>query len=329
MILQDFNNGWGANFELRQWEQQVLFQYLGPWYRDDCANIIVNSTWYNREYHERVLDFIHKHRIDRVALVSFMDPSIVKPDWFGSVSAQIHAIGYYQGTYELDAWALIVDQYFQTPCNLDTTPIIDTAFMCLNRKPHWHRRQLVARLDELSLLDKGIVSLGDESGQPLHQVANDPEPSAIAPNAGADQYGIVNDIMSLGSISAWNRFLVNVVTETVFDVDRDWFVSEKIYKPVLGLRPFLVYAPNGANTWLSHIGLESYCDDFDDITDLDLRQPNNIPVFLQQLAMQDASYWNKKYKDLVPKMQTNHERFCQHVGRTRAKVQNTIYNSSS
>lgn len=135
--------------------------------------------------------------------------------------------------------------------------------------------------------------------------------------------------MSLGPLDIWNRCFLNVVTETVFDVDQEWFVSEKIYKPVIGLRPFLVYAPAGAESWLRHLGMQSYCDDFTDITDLDLRQPDHIPEFLDQLVRQGQDYWRRKYRLLMPKMLHNLSKFHEHVANLKHRVDQGIYHSNS
>lgn len=329
MILQEFNNGWGAAFELRQFEQQVLDQYLRPWQTDRSRSIVVNSTWYNLDYHDQVLQYIRNHGVDQVALVSFMDPAIVRPSWFDGLDIAVHAVGYYTGDHELDIWSLIVQRYFDFPATIGGAADLDSAFLCLNRKPHWHRKRLVARLEHLDLVTKGCVTLGDQSGRAIYSVDRDVEPSQIAPNPGAEQYGIINDIMSLGPMQIWNSCFLNIVTETVFDVDQEWFVSEKIYKPVIGLRPFLVYAPNGANAWLQHLGMETYCDDFRDITDLDLRDPDNIPAFLLQLVAHGTDYWRDKYQRLLPKMHHNKARFYDHVAAVQRQIQQGIYSMSS
>jgi hypothetical protein len=315
-----FNNGWGDNFELRRFEQELLDQYLRSWQHDTRRSIVVNSTWYNRDFHAEVMRYAQENAVTRVALVSFMDPAILRESWFDDLDAEICAIGYYQGPHELDVWSLIVDRYFDPPRRLTPEPNLTTAFLCLNRKPHWHRRRLVSRLEHLGLIHHGVVTLGSDSGQPVLAMPTDVEPTQIAPNPGPEQYGIINDIMSLGPMEVWNRCFLNVVTETVFDVDQEWFVSEKIYKPVIGLRPFLVYAPNGAGRWLQHLGMETYCDDFRDITDLDLGEPDNIPPFLAVLAAQGSQYWQHKYQCLKPKMQHNLQAFQNHIQHTWQRV---------
>jgi hypothetical protein len=324
MIAQHFNNGWGNNYELRKFEIEIVQQYLRSWFTDNIPSVVVNSTWYNLKFHEQVRDFIQQNRIKRVALTSFVDAAIAQPDWFQDLPIQVRCLGYYRGADEIDAWALILDQYCTLHENSTLMPRLDTAFLCYNRKPHKHRVRLFEQLRSQDCLQHGIVTLGHESGTPIASLEHDVTPSDIAPNPGTEQYGIVNDIMSLGPESIWNRCFLNVVTETVFDVDTTWFVSEKIYKPIIGYRPFLVYAPQGACGWLQHIGIEPYLHDFSDISDLDLAHESNIAPFLSVLCNQGPAYYQSKYMTLRGKIEHNRNQFMRHLHHTRAKLHQGI-----
>lgn len=322
MIVKEFNAGWGDNIELRRFETQILSSYLDSLYHDNTRSVIVNSTWYNQDYHAKVLEFLQHNQIDRVVVSACVDPPIPNRDWFNDVDVELRMVGYYPGPDEIDFWALTVDRYFAVPdTSMCDARNINTAFLCYNRKPHWHRKKFVEQLRQHDLLHHGVITLGSGSGQAELDVQQHVVGSPIAPNPGPEQYGISNDIMSLGCHDIWQRCFLNVVTETVYDIDHVWFVSEKIYKPIVGSRPFLVYAPNGANRWLSHIGIDSYTKDFVDITDLDLADPVSLAPFLQVLAHQGTDYWQAKYRTLEPKILHNKHAFQQHV--LAAKLQIT------
>jgi hypothetical protein len=135
----------------------------------------------------------------------------------------------------------------------------------------------------------------------------------LAPNSGIEQNGIANDIMSLGHPTNWQRCFLNVVTETQFDIKQTYFVSEKIYKPIIGHRPFLVYATDGAVSWLTERGFENYTQDFQDISNLDLSQPENIAPFLTTLCAQPRTYWQMKFVALRDKIVYNNNNFYKYV----------------
>ena len=337
MIDKDFNFGWGEEHHLRQLEQQIIFEYLDSWVKDNKHNIVVNSTWYGMDHHQVVKQYMDNHPVDRVACVCFMDPAIVHEGWFENYNVEVRKIGYYRSVDEIDAWALYHDRYFRKPVVIGGAEGIDTPFLCYNRKPHWHRKRFWSQLHERDLIDRGVVSMGWGSAAGRSPVFSSKQRRAIrafepdnpvqafmAPNMDPEMTGIVNDIFSLGAMKIWNQCLLNVVTETVYDVEKDWFVSEKIYKPIMGLRPFIVHAPNGAANWLTHIGLEHFLDDFKDITDLELRDPMLHAEFLQQLSSQSVSYLQHKYQQLLDKIRFNHSEFYQHIARTKQKVQTGI-----
>ena len=118
--------------------------------------------------------------------------------------------------------------------------------------------------------------------------------------------------------------MVNIVTETFYDINQTGFVSEKIYKPIVGCRPFLVYDPDGGTQWLTDRGFETYTCDFGDISDLDLSKPNNIPKFLVSLCSQTPAYWQKKFIDLQEKILYNKNHFADYVQQQHKLVKQGI-----
>lgn len=322
MIIAKFDNGWGDDVPLKQWQNQLLKQYLDPIYKDNVPTVLIESVWYTSEFHERILPEIQKSGAQRLILTALLDAPIPKPEWYQTLDCPVIGVGYYPGPFEIDAWAMIVDQ------NMQLTDVgyenIDTPFMCLNRKPHYHRTRLFQDISKRGLLDKGFVTMGGDNGTPIRSLPEDDNISLIAPNPGKHQYGINNDLTTLGNRVRWQRHFLNVVTETVFDISKQWFVSEKIYKPILGERPFLICATDGGLKWLKTHGFEDYTQDFSDITDLDLSQHYNIAPFLETLCSCPRSYLLSKYLDLRSKIQYNKEQFSRHVATYHQRIQQGI-----
>lgn len=316
MILQNFNNGWGDKVPLKTLEREIINKFLVRYIENDIRSVIINSTWYTEEFHQHVLKQIDQLDPEIIFLVSFFDPAIIHKDRYPGRCTQ--GIGYYPGLGEIDFWAMACQRYMTLH---DITNDIDLPFMCLNRKPHWHRRRFYQQMSNLNLLDRGLVSMGGSDGRPQCLLPNDHGSSDMAPNAGIEQYGIKNDIFSLGNPKNWNRCLLNIVTETVYDISQNHFVSEKIYKPILGQRPFLVYDPGGGRDWLESRGFQTYLDDWKDISDLDLGEPSNIAPFLTCLSEQPRSYFQKKIIALFPKIQYNKHWFAIYYSRQQDLIE--------
>lgn len=296
-----FDNGWGGHFKVKLYERRLLDQIL----LGVSNTAVINSTWYTDQYHQQVLGNLNQHQFDRILLVAMIDAAIPQPKWYEELGIPIYTIGYYPGPGQLDFWAL----FFSENCHCQPQVEIDLPFMCLNRKPHPHRVELYQRLEKLDLLDRGLVSLGSTRIIP-ERILDIPR---FAPDSDSDQFGIKNDIASLGDPDNWKRCFLNIVTETWFDINHTGFVSEKIYKPIWGERPFLVYAADGAKRWLTDRGFQTFENDFADLVEMDLLDPNNLPEFLEVLSKQSSSYWRQKYIDLLPKIRYNKQRFVEYV----------------
>lgn len=326
MIVEVFDNGWGNNYPAKQYERSIVDALLTQIARDRSRTVVINSVWYTQEFHDKVMHWCQHNDFDHIVLVAMLDPAIPGPDRYQHLRRPITALGYYPGPGHVDFWALFVDRFMTVPVQEDLLSHSDITlpFMCLNRKPHWHRKQLYERLQQHDLVDRGIVSMGGDAGTAVRVLCQDADPNDIAPNGGSEVHGIPNDIVSLGHVHNWQRCFLNVVTETVYDIDKYYFVSEKIYKPIVGCRPFLVYDPDGARTWLHSRGFETFLGDFTDISDLDLSVPGNMAPFLRTLCDQPTAYFAKKFVDLREKILYNKNQFSNHVVYNQRLIQEGI-----
>lgn len=323
MIAKEFYNGWPEYVKLIKWQKKQLDLYLEPMRHDHRRFVILHNLWFTDQYADSIRTEVQDLDADVIAVVSFMDPPGPAADVMAQLAPSQLFIGSYRGVNHLDAFAVIMDDFMPNYDHHDLHGTIDTAFMCLNRKPHAHRLTLYQQLSSHHLLDKGFVSMGND-GSAWKTLADDVKPSYLTPGCASNHYGVPSDIVSLGNIDRWRRHFLNVVTETNFWVDDVWFVSEKIYKPIIGERPFLVYSPGGARRWLHEHDMLDYCDQFRDITDLDLTEPENIAPFLNILCQQPISYLRYKYLDLHSRIQYNKIQFQKHVVNMRMKLQQGV-----
>ena len=325
MIIKTFDQGWGREYPLKQYEQGVVSDLTKHFVLSNQRIVMINSVWYTHQMHDEVISWLRNNAWDQIVLIAMLDAAIPYPVRYAEFGRPVTGVGYYPGSGQLDFWALFVDHFLQAPDQdiLLRANTIDTAYMCLNRKPHWHRQKLYNQLKNLDLVSKGIVSMGGE-GQAVTTLIQDCEHDTLAPNATREHHGIPNDIASLGHQSNWSSHLLNIVTETVYNINQTGFVSEKIYKPIVGCRPFLVYDPDGGTQWLRERGFEPYTNDFQDISNLDLVEPHNLPEFLRVLCEQTPAYWQKKFVDLQEKILYNKAHFADYVKQQQSIVEKGI-----
>jgi hypothetical protein len=318
MIVQTFDCGWGPDWPAKQFEIGITNPLLRRFCTDASRTVIINSTWYSQEFHQQVMTQLRTMQFDRIVLVAMLDPAIPKLGWYAEFECEVVTVGYYAGPGAVDYWALLTAEHNQDQPSMDPARI-DTAYMCLNRKPHWHRRRLYNELLLSGLLDLGMVSMGNQRILPVDREHDD-----LAPEPTRELYGIPNDIVSLGHPDNWARSFLNIVTETAWNINQTGFVSEKIYKPVVGCRPFLVFDPDGATRWLTDRGFEPYTQDFQDISTLDLANPDNMVMFLQTLCVQPQSYWQSKFLALQDKIMYNKTQFDCYVKQQKLIIEKGI-----
>jgi hypothetical protein len=300
MTTKRLNNGWSNQWAMARYGQDLL-KNLRP-----ENSVIIDSTWYTDEFHLVVEDYINKHNPDKIILISFNDASIVNKNRF---TRPVYEVGYYQSPYFIDFWAHVVRDKYHLPDELELLNHrnIVKPFLSYNRKPHEHRLELYNNLVDRGIVNQGIVTM-DRHRQLDSDVDNY---ITSAPEAGSV---IVNDILTLGRTDLWCSSFLNIVTETWSDINRAYFVSEKIYKPIVGLRPFFVYADDLGQKWLHDRGFETYENDFKDMYP-DVITRDNLVDFLVNLceASKNISWLQTKFLSLVPKLIHNRDRFYKYV----------------
>jgi hypothetical protein len=205
--------------------------------------MLVNTTWLlDRDLAAEIQDA----KPDFIICHNFVDPVIPQVKQIIESSGRPHLFIGNCDQYRLDFWSMACDLFFKS--YTDTELQLNSnakKFMCLNRKPHAHRRIMMQYLDRVQ--DHGHLT----SAVDAQLVESD-----------ASDYPIPNDVYTLGDINIWQDSYLNIVTETVFNTD-EFFISEKTWKPIIGQRPFFVYGQIQLREYLKAQGF----DTFEDIID--------------------------------------------------------------
>ena len=247
---------------------------------------------------------------DFIICCSLVDPIIVQVEEAIRASGIPAVFVGNHADYRIDFWAMTCDLNFRSYTSeeliLNPTP---RKFICLNRKPHAHRRILVDRL--LSIQDQGYISLGYNSNAIMVDRVFVEEQGIQ--DAMPDRNPIGNDVYSLGDLSVWRDSYLNIVTETTFGTANadNFFISEKTWKPILGLRPFFVYGQPKLRTYLKQQGF----DIFEDVVNYDSLPYNAIEEHYADLAV-----------DTINNLTINHHpRFQQRLINNQQRFRSYVY----
>lgn len=211
-------------------------------------------------------------------------------------ASQIH-IGNTNNEYFFSYWVEFIRQNPNNYFNESYTqvPNIEKLFLSYNRRGHQHRKFLLSLIDEHGLEDSGIISRPD--GKRIGEIEEylDPLDDKI-------------DMYSLGDATSWGKFLINVVTEST--TYTNLFLSEKTWKPIIGLRPFLILGDENLYIKLKELEFDTF-DDLFGTWWKDSQWENRARSIVSILKHfeNDHTDLNKLYAKLLPRLQYNRENF--------------------
>lgn len=186
-----------------------------------------------------------------------------------------------------------------------------------------YRLNLVARLARAQLLEHGHVSLHlghTEYGTWKQELSN--PATRLSPQArelimqNLDQPMILDRDNTTGSLSAdfgdqefelWKSGLWHIVTETVFYHDK-LHLTEKIFKPIVAQRPFMLAAAPGNLAYLKSYGFETFDrwidESYDNIPDPDQRLQAIVDQTNRLCAMSNTEL-RQMHQEMQPVLQHN------------------------
>jgi hypothetical protein len=104
---------------------------------------------------------------------------------------------------------------------------------------------------------------------------------------------------------------LHVVTETVFDYPHNSF-SEKTWKPIVNLRPFVMVSVPGALSELRNHGFKTFSDwwdeGYDDIMD-PLTRMKSIVEVIRQVSEKSIDELKEIYEDMKPIVRFNYDHY--------------------
>ena len=207
--------------------------------------LLIDNTYLNQF---EVAELVKNNRCNIVVILSVLDP----PYTWSTLSTHLQEtfpdkifryVGNESPDVEVLFWYLLCNREFTRYQDVDVLPrSFEYMFLSYNLKPHEHRVKLVQRLSEQDLLKLGYWTLNDKKYESLRSTA------PLAPN--------------LGDLDIWQKHFLNIVSMTVFRMNTEpLMVCEKVFKPIIGLRPFVI---NGSPRYYNVLRQHGF-DCFEDI----------------------------------------------------------------
>lgn len=214
-----------------------------------------------------------------------------------------------------------------TPDIYDATRLRKKNFISLNRMPRPHRIKLVEKLLEYDLVDKGYVSFGKELGweektKPIIEHCKDEFPNI---NKNIDKFPLDINIATtrtnpadiwIQDVEFFEESYFSVVTETAYftgpqnsmlgdSYTNIIFPSEKTYKPIAMLQPFITASTPGFLSALRNCGYKTFHpyinESYDTIADDNERMTAIVNEIARLCSFTDDEWkeWMQNIKPIV------------------------------
>ena len=231
-------------------------------------------------------------------------------------------------------YILVFDSFRTSYSNQELLPQTPSKlFLNYNRSPRLHRTKLVKQYEEFNLLAHGHVShvpLGGGTTLVIdEQLSNFGElfPSKT-PTSDEPLFTVPNDPFSLGDLNIWRDHVIHVVSDGLWVEKPDWLggfmLCEKHWKPILGLRPFLVNGSYDGYLKLKELGFDVFEDQFPGDRSTIESCHATIVNALQKFSVLTVEQRMEWYNSLMPRLLANQQRYFEIVAESKLEFENYI-----
>ena len=310
----------------------------------DQRNLLINTTWFGPQFAngewakaQQLIDL--KETFDNLFLLSAIDPLYLSKDNIAYLETQLkttatYRIGMFEHSdYEWNFHSVVGARHCPdyAPADVKLTDP-NYIFLLYQRKPRRHRVELTKLLVDRGFSERGVVTLGSNKnssydwseglGSKLMTIED--LPSNYKHNGQYDDFGgVPNDLVTLGRLDIWQQHFLNIVSETEFN---DWdptFVTEKTWKPIIGLRPFVIHGQRNVYIWLKRNGFKIFDRYWDHVPcQSGEDQHGNIISVIEFLCQKTKSELQDMYLDMLPDLEYNRTRFFEFAAEQTHKINN-------
>ena len=312
-----FNPAWRAGRLEREIVDSISEQIESEYPDSNC--VIAVPSWHEPSV---LVDDIKKLNPDLTVICSLSDPLGPIENLLETIPGRVIKFGYVDNGIKFDFWALACFNFFRKYQFEELQPTnFKNVFLNYNRKPHRHRVELVNLLEHNNLTQHGVITLGDSD-----YTINDNIEDYLEYGGGdvVGDVGIPNDIYSLGRLDVWNSSFLNIVSETQYEYSSNVFISEKIYKPILGLRPFIINGSPNIYKWLKEFEFDCFEDIFPvselASNDSDGFKFKNHQIICNVVKELCNANLEELYKSLLPRLIQNQRLFYEHAANIRFDI---------
>jgi hypothetical protein len=303
-------------------------------------NLLISLTWFGPQFDndswQQIEDFSKsKVKVDNLFLLATVDPPMITVTDIQQIkmltdALHVYLLGNFDSPHAFNFFAPTVAKNFKFYTDDDLLlKHCQYRYISYNRKPKPHRIQLVNMLYDQNLNTLGIITLGkDESNihnqNQLHKYISLGEQQKDYIDRGNHPdhwgFGIPLDNFSLHRLDLWQESFLFVTGATEANPVNDLFCQQDTFKPMLGLRPFVINGSQKTYHWLKYHGFQTFNNYWPHIDIESGEVQETIVSVIKFLATKSSNELLSMYQDMLPKLHHNKNRFFEFAEEQQYKI---------
>lgn len=281
-------------------------------------NLFINTTWFGPQFdngqYQKFENICSTKKFDNLFLLAAADPVFladhqIEEMHVRSGNGNLYLLGHFDTKYNFNFHSTVLPKYFKSYSDNELKMrSVSYKFINYNRKPRPHRTNLVDALISNNLHQHGIVTHGADKtmtlGETVEEIGKEnqwwPE----------NELSIPHDIHSLGRMEVWQNHFLTVVSETESNNAVPTFVSEKIWKPIIGMRPFIINGQSKSYKWLRDRGFKTFNQFWQHLhVETADDTPHTCAKVIEYICDKSTQELEEIYKHILPDLAHNRNRF--------------------
>ena len=298
-------------------------------------NVLISLTWFGPQFTnsgwDTVIDYeINKITYDNVFFLATVDPPYLNDTELREVKNKLQALkifylGNFDSPYNFNFFASVIANKFKfyTKDELLLTNL-KYIYINYNRKPKLHRVNFVKRLIANDLLKLGTVTLGTDSTNDLLLTIGEKDEDYLEYGNSKNHWGIFgvpHDMYSLHCMDRWKSSFLYINAATEFNPVNDLFCQQDTFKPMLGLRPFVINGVQRTYRWLRLNGFKTFNHYWPHIDIENGPVHDTLIELIKHLQSLKSSEILAIYTDMLPDLTYNKDRFFEFAREQQYKME--------
>jgi hypothetical protein len=301
------------------------------------SNLLISTTWFGPQFDNfpgwQALQLLSEQNrsFDNVFLLASIDPCYLNPTELQQVKNSVNALRiFYLGNFDsAHQFNFFTVQLLENFKNYKDQEIllenVEYLYVNYNRKPKPHRVQFVKRLLEHGLDKLGTITLGKDADNDLYLTIG--EQQKDYKGSLIDDFGLPMDYYSLHRLDIWRKTFLYINAATEFDPINDLFCQQDTFKPMLGLRPFVINGVQKTYRWLRCQGFKTFNHYWPHIDIENGNVHDTLIDLIKFLKEQSPDNLLHLYQDMLPDLRFNQQRFYEFAREQNYKI-NNLFNES-